>query len=196
MRSSGNYEIPDHLSTIVDFVAGLHGFPFSNWKPKIYNANEGPRVAGNTPSTLYALYNVDLPTSACTNCNTTQAVVEFSSANYSPSDLQTFFNKYSPTLAGQTVGNVFIGQNNPNGIISVEANLDVQVSLFLSSSLPFPSSPSHSYSLSFPLSSPFSTSWPLVDSLKLRTMLNQLAPMCWIHSLTTLILLETKPTHL
>merc|ERR1712137_1168224 len=120
LRVRDTYEVPDHLRDIVNFVAGLQGFPFASWTPTPTIATLG----GNTPSTLYTLYDVDVPTSSC-NCDSSQAVVEFSGANYSPTDLQTFFSDYAPTLTGQVVEEVF-GNNNPSGHISIEANLDVQ----------------------------------------------------------------------
>merc|ERR1712137_1138025 len=130
LRVRDTYEVPDHLRDIVNFVAGLQGFPFASWTPTPTIATLG----GNTPSTLYTLYDVDVPTSSC-NCDSSQAVVEFSGANYSPTDLQTFFSDYAPTLTGQVVEEVF-GNNNPSGHISIEANLDVQYIMAIGGFIP------------------------------------------------------------
>lgn len=124
MRALGDYNIPDDVAEVVDFVAGLHGFPYGSWQAASYSGND--RIGGNTPTTINTLYGITAPTGPC-NCNATQAVVEFSGANYSPSDLQLFFQDYATQLEGQTIENIY-GNNNPNGLISVEANLDVQVS--------------------------------------------------------------------
>ena len=75
------------------------------------------------PDTLYSLYSVTVPTTSTPGSS--QAVVEFGGANFSPSDLQTFFQNFQPSLQGQAVEQVY-GNNNPNGLISIEANLDVQ----------------------------------------------------------------------
>ena len=95
MRALGDYHIPDDIAGVVDFVAGLHGFPYSSWKPSTYSGND--RIGGNTPTTVNDLYQITVPSGPC-NCNSSQAVVEFSGANYSPSDLQTFFKDFAPQL--------------------------------------------------------------------------------------------------
>jgi tripeptidyl-peptidase-1 len=132
MRAIGDYHIPDDVAEVVDFVAGLHGFPYSSWKPSVYSGNE--RLGGNTPTTVNNLYNIAAPTGPC-NCNSSQAVVEFSGANYSPSDLQLFFQDYATQLESQTQENIY-GTNNPNGFISVEANLDVQYIMAIGGFIP------------------------------------------------------------
>eukprot|EP00339_Tiarina_fusa_P004913 CAMPEP_0117044796 /NCGR_PEP_ID=MMETSP0472-20121206/31026_1 /TAXON_ID=693140 ORGANISM="Tiarina fusus, Strain LIS" /NCGR_SAMPLE_ID=MMETSP0472 /ASSEMBLY_ACC=CAM_ASM_000603 /LENGTH=486 /DNA_ID=CAMNT_0004756623 /DNA_START=155 /DNA_END=1615 /DNA_ORIENTATION=- len=132
MRAIGDYHIPDDVAEVVDFVAGLQGFPYSSWQPSIYSGND--RIGGNSPTTVNNLYSITAPTGPC-NCNSSQAVVEFSGANYSPSDLQTFFKDYAPQLSGQTIENIY-GSNNPNGFISVEANLDVQYIMAIGGFIP------------------------------------------------------------
>jgi len=132
MRAGTSYFIPDELSHIVDFVAGLRGFPYGSWTP----IRSAVGAGGSTPETLWKLYQVTVPTASC-GCNTSQAVVEFSGANYSPTDLQTFFTKYAPQFEGQVIPtqNVY-GTNNPSGHISVEANLDVQYIMSLGGFVP------------------------------------------------------------
>lgn len=131
MRAADSYSIPDHLEDIVDFVVGIQGFPYSSWKPTSYGSS---RIGGNTPTTVNNLYSITAPSGSC-SCNSSQAVVEFSGANYSPSDLQSFFNQYAPQLSGQTIENIY-GTNNPNGFISTEANLDVQYIMAIGGFIP------------------------------------------------------------
>mmetsp|Transcript_9236 Transcript_9236/g.18500 ORF Transcript_9236/g.18500 Transcript_9236/m.18500 type:complete len:397 (-) Transcript_9236:26-1216(-) len=133
MRAEAGYEIPDELAEIIDFVVGLQGFPYSDWKPTTYEITS-TRLGGNTPDTINSLYDITAPTTSC-NCDASQAVVEFSSANYSPSDLQVFFQKYAPQLEGQTIENIY-GNNNADGFTSVEANLDVQYIMAIGGFIP------------------------------------------------------------
>jgi tripeptidyl-peptidase I len=132
IRAANEYSIPDDVAEVVDFVGGLQGFPYSSWKPVAYD-NTLP-ATGNTPATVYKLYGITVPTKSC-NCNSSQAVVEFSSANYSPTDLQQFFSEYAPDLEGETLENIY-GKNNGNGFISVEANLDVQYIMAIGAFIP------------------------------------------------------------
>mmetsp|Transcript_14785 Transcript_14785/g.57998 ORF Transcript_14785/g.57998 Transcript_14785/m.57998 type:complete len:543 (-) Transcript_14785:60-1688(-) len=127
LNAMSPYTIPEELENIIDFVAGIHDLPYGRWSPtkNLHGDRVGSgRVGGVVPTDIYEMYNVTVPTGSC-NCNTSQAVVEFDQANYSPSDLQTFFQTYLPAQKGQVVEQVY-GTNDPDGLISTEANLDVQ----------------------------------------------------------------------
>jgi tripeptidyl-peptidase-1 len=123
LNAISTYTIPDELADIVDFVPGLHDFPFGRW-----TATQTGNVGATqqiTPSVIYSKYGT--PTSGYHGSKKgSNAVVEFGNiANFSPEDLQQFFTEYAPALVGE-VSTVVYGTNNPNGPISVEANLDVQ----------------------------------------------------------------------
>merc|ERR1712137_1538110 len=67
MRAESQYHIPDALAEIVDFVAGLHGFPYASWQPIPSVSKDIAVGEGNTPTTVNDLYSITVPTGPC-NC--------------------------------------------------------------------------------------------------------------------------------
>jgi len=120
----GSYKIPDQVSDVVKFVAGLTTFSYSRWEA--IEVGSGADVpAAVTPDTIYDVYQVPNTGSHGSKLGS-QAVVEFGSvANFNEADLQTFFTQYQKSLKGETCG-VVAGENNGKIKPSVEANLDVQ----------------------------------------------------------------------
>jgi len=127
VRSVENYRLPANVGEMVDFVVGIHGFPYQRRRvssPSVHKTRSAFQVDEVTPQDVYKRYNVTEPTST-NNYGSSQAVVEFAADYYSPSDLQGFFQTYLPNLSGQVVKGVY-GYNNDSAIPSEEANLDVQ----------------------------------------------------------------------
>jgi len=125
IKAAGSYIIPDTVADVVELVSGMTSFSPVRWQAIRGNSDSLAASAPVTPSTIYTNYHVP---NVGTHGNKlgSQAVVEFGSlANFNTDDLQTFFSKYQPDLAGETVG-VVAGSNNGAIRASVEANLDVQ----------------------------------------------------------------------
>ena len=120
------YTIPDEISKIVNFVAGMTTFSFSHWSSLSSKANlNADAYSKVTPQTIYDNYQVPNTGSHGSKLGS-QAVVEFGNlANFNTADLQTFFDDFQPSLKGETCG-VVAGSNNGDIRGSVEANLDVQ----------------------------------------------------------------------
>lgn len=117
------YSVPEEISDLVNFVAGMNTFSFGHWEA--ISSNELSAAASVTPQTIYDNYQV--PTSGSHGSKLgSQAVVEFGRvANFNEDDLQTFFGKLQTSLKGETCGVVY-GKNDGTARPSVEANLDVQ----------------------------------------------------------------------
>jgi tripeptidyl-peptidase-1 len=127
------YSIPAEVSDLIKFVAGMTTFSFGRWTPIELTESEATAAYGAvTPDTIYENYKVP-KTGRHGSKLGSQAVIEVGNfANFNDADLQTFFQKYQPSLKGETVGmactkNDGCDDNNGNSIHpSVEANLDVQ----------------------------------------------------------------------
>jgi len=112
--------IPDSVSGVIELISGVFGFPKLN---KVQFTSFADVSKAVTPSVVYAQYQV--PTNMMsTNTENRQAVAEFQGEFFSPSDLQTFFGKFMPSLKGQIVKQV-VGTNIPSEP-GLEPNLDVQ----------------------------------------------------------------------
>lgn len=117
-----SYSIPSDISDLVNFVAGMNTFSFGHWDAI---SSVEATAASVTPQSIYDNYQVPKTGSHGSKLGS-QAVVEFGrTANFNEEDLQTFFGKLQPSLAGETCGVVY-GKNDGTGRPSVEANLDVQ----------------------------------------------------------------------
>ena len=112
-----SYSIPDPVADIVQFVAGLHTYERDARRPARAPSATAKAVDPATLDALYALPNASAAPAG------SQAVVQFGD-NFSPDDLQTFFETFRPDLVGETVS--VIGENDPSGEILGEANLDTQ----------------------------------------------------------------------
>jgi tripeptidyl-peptidase-1 len=117
-RALTPYSFPAAIGSKIDFVSGVHHFP---------NPKKGVFL---TPASTYAIGPTDLRTRynvtdfASGNANNTQAVAEFQGQYYSPTDLETFFEKYVPGNKNATVAGV-VGPNLGSDP-GVEAELDIQ----------------------------------------------------------------------
>jgi tripeptidyl-peptidase I len=120
-----SYAIPEEISDIVHFIAGMTTFSTGHLQAIPVDPLTATATAQVTPQTIYDNYQV--PTAGSHGHKLgSQAVVEFGRlANFNEADLQTFFTKLQPSLKGETCGVVY-GSNDGTARPSVEANLDVQ----------------------------------------------------------------------
>eukprot|EP01094_Clydonella_sp_ATCC50884_P004031 TRINITY_DN1310_c1_g1_i2.p1 TRINITY_DN1310_c1_g1~~TRINITY_DN1310_c1_g1_i2.p1 ORF type:complete len:536 (-),score=164.14 TRINITY_DN1310_c1_g1_i2:58-1635(-) len=125
LRAYTPYTIPEDIHHIVDFVPGLHGYPFRRLSIA-RSSGEDEAAFMVTPDVLIKQYDVTEATAAVSNSS--QALVEFDFNWFSPDDLQTFFKANAPSQAGRTVSEIF-GNNRPDLHTGVEANLDVQYAM-------------------------------------------------------------------
>lgn len=140
VSSYGPYSIPSHLSSHIDVVTGVTGFPalpseaahrFHKQKPAHHGSShkkhtDSDRLENKNigPQDLRTSYNI--PSTTFGNGKTQQAVAEFQGQFYSPTDLTTFFNRYWPNApASQSTVTKTIG-TNLIGEPGVEAELDIQ----------------------------------------------------------------------
>jgi tripeptidyl-peptidase-1 len=119
----GPYSLPDAIAEELDLVSGLVGIPNLELmkRPILGNSQAADQLI--TPEIIRARYNVT-ENLVVTNSNNSNAVAEFQSQFYSPSDLATFFKDYVPFAPAQVVDKV-IGTNIPQ-LPGIEASLDIQ----------------------------------------------------------------------
>jgi len=119
-RSTSAYQIPEDVNSILDFILGIHDLPpIKGNGLKVTTATEAVQIEPDVVKKLYSINNL-----TSTHPNNGQAVAEFEKDFFSYKDLQIFFNKFEPSLAGYNVSTV-LGADHPLNP-GTEANLDVQ----------------------------------------------------------------------
>jgi len=114
------YSVPEDLADHIDLIAYVSGLPtIPKDRVHLPAAATGLEI---TPAILWARYNVTGWTQKATG--NMHAVAEFQSQFYSPTDLDTFFQKFVTNSKESTVAKV-IGTNTPTKP-GDEASLDIQ----------------------------------------------------------------------
>eukprot|EP01064_Diplonema_japonicum_P031768 TRINITY_DN5790_c1_g2_i1.p1 TRINITY_DN5790_c1_g2~~TRINITY_DN5790_c1_g2_i1.p1 ORF type:complete len:542 (+),score=186.64 TRINITY_DN5790_c1_g2_i1:47-1672(+) len=116
---SPQYELPEAISPLVDFVAGLVHFPLLN---KMTVGQPMMSGLGSLVDTLRTTYNTTGAKPAA-GSKTSACFTQFLEQWYSPADLQAFLEHYSPSQKGQTVVKKVGPWQSGHG---VEAELDAQ----------------------------------------------------------------------
>lgn len=118
----GPYSLPSNIADKLDLVSGIVGFPYPFYphynigKPLYYPDQIDPTV-------IRTRYNVSNDT-VCTNKGNAQAVAEFQSQFYSPTDLQKFWTDYVDYAPFTPVYQI-VGTNNADRP-GIEASLDIE----------------------------------------------------------------------
>jgi tripeptidyl-peptidase-1 len=118
----GPYSVPVTISSKLDFVSGLVGFPTID-TPQYKTQSVPAADKSITPAVIRARYNVS-STTVSTNPKNSHAVAEFQAQYYSPADLKKFWATYVPFAPEQTVAQV-VGFNDPTSP-GIEASLDIE----------------------------------------------------------------------
>jgi len=121
--SRGPYSLPQRIAKYVDMISGLVGFPDLSI-PKTHLKRPSTQSSDQTidPVVIRTRYNVS--NVICTNPNSSHAVAEFEAEYFSPTDLQTFWNKFVPFAPYRPVDQI-VGTNSPL-LPGPEATLDIQ----------------------------------------------------------------------
>jgi tripeptidyl-peptidase-1 len=129
-----SYSLPEEVARVVSFVAPTVNFPAAAFKPMpVLTTEDAPEAAyQNTPDNLRSLYSVG-SAQASGNTKNRQAATAFLEQYYKEKDLQSFYDKYYPTLSGTPMANV-VGPNGAKG--GVEAALDVEYITVMGSGVP------------------------------------------------------------
>jgi len=124
LRAVEAYTVPETIHDVVEFVVGMHGFPFRQMRAA--RSRAAPNLADVTPDLLISQYQVTEAKAAV--AGSSQALVEFDFNWFNPDDLQTFFEKNAPSQKGREVDTIY-GTNRPDLHTGIEANLDVQYAM-------------------------------------------------------------------